>query len=295
MQNSPVAIGGMQRRMDPVLRARLNLPDGAALRLGLLRKTLASIDGASRLVFGEPFFALRESEALLEQLSSTPYDQVAAAVLRAKGGTRIVARGLENVPARGPVIIASTHPTGMFDYVAHAGALAALRPDLKVVANREVEVFLGPDAIVPVKIDRANRALSAKATLRAMHAHLKQGGALLVFGSGRVPRCRNGRLLEPDWPDGTTRTSLACEAPVVPAALDACNSRYYYLMRCAATRLSGGNDNIGAMIGSLRYAAELLEKLGGSYDLHYGTALPPGTAPATLKAAAEGLVPGLYA
>lgn len=52
----------------------------------------------------------------------------------------------------------------MFDFFAHAGALGRRRPDLKLVANQEVEVFLGSDAIVPVRFDRNNRVMSSDAT-----------------------------------------------------------------------------------------------------------------------------------
>ncbi|OZO45478.1 hypothetical protein CGU37_29280 [Pseudomonas fluorescens] len=59
--------------------------------------------------------------------------------------------------------------------------------------------------------------------------------------------------------------------------------------------LSGGNDDFGRTVASLRYVSELLAKLGGRYDVHYGPVQPPGTPPAALKGLAEGLVPGLYA
>lgn len=287
-------IASHERHMDDVLRARLHLAGDAKLRLGLLRGAIGAADGASRLLFGKPFFALRESEALLSRLAEVPKEELVATVLGLDGGTTIVPHGLEHVPPTGPVVIASTHPTGMFDFVAHAAALGAVRRDLRVVANQEAAAFLGPDMIVPVRIDRENRAISTKPVFAAMQAHLGQGGALLIFGSGRVPHRRNGRLVEPAWRSGATRISELTGAPVIPAAPDARNSRYYYRLRSAAQALGGGDDNIGAMVASLRYAAELLEKLGGRYDIHYGPALPPGTSPEALKVAAEGLVPGLY-
>ena len=47
-------------------------------------------------------------------------------------------------------------------------------------------------------------------------------------------------------------------------------------------------------MASLRYVSELLSKLGGSYDLHYGPVQPAGTPPEVLQELAENLVPGLY-
>lgn len=280
--------------MDPVLRARLHLGANRTWPLALLRGGLHTADALSRAVLGKPFFGLRECEDLLRRTEGKLGTDLLAEVLAMRGGTEIVAHGLDHVPAQGPVVIAATHPTGIFDFIAHAGALLPLRPDLRVVANQEVERFLGPEAIVPVRIDRQNRALSGRATYEAMQRHLDTGGALLIFGSGRVPNCRDGQLAEPPWRDGASRVSAQCAAPVVPAALDARNSRYYYRLRALAQMLSGGSDDFGAMIGSLRYAAEMLDKLGGRYHVHYGAPQPPGTAPERLKQLAETLVPGLY-
>ena len=58
--------------------------------------------------------------------------------------------------------------------------------------------------------------------------------------------------------------------------------------------MTGGNEYLGREIASLRYSSELIAKLGGRYEVHYGNKLAPGTPPADIKAAAEGLVPGLY-
>lgn len=287
--------GTDSRPFDSVLRARLHLAPDSTVRLALVRLALNAMDWSSRATVGKPFFALKESEALLGRLTGLSSDDLLRDVLALNGGTRIEPHGLEHVPTSGPAIIASTHPTGMFDFVLHAGALARVRPDLKVVANQEAARFLGPDKIVPVRIDKNNRAQSSVRTIEGMQRHLLDGGALLIFGSGRVPDCRDGKLVEPPWRSGTSRISQLCKAPIVPAAVNARNSRFYYRIRSFGRFVSGGDDNFGAMVGSLRYSAELLEKLGGQYDVHYGPRLAPGTKPDSLKEAAESLVPGLYA
>ena len=285
---------GVKRPMDAALRARLHLSEQSKIKLQLFRAAMDTVDAVSRTAFGKPFFSLRETEKLIAQLDGLNGRELVGAILRRNGGTTIVSQGLEHVPAKGPVIVASTHPTGMFDFLAHAGALLKLRPDLKVVANQEVERFLGGDSIIPVRIDKQNRALRANSTFSAMKSHLENGGALLIFGSGRVPGQTGGRLVEPEWRGGTSRISQHCQAPIVPAALNAANSRYYYRIRALAQFLSR-DDNIGAMVASLRYASELLEKLGGRFEVFYGAPMQPGTAPHLLKSSAERLVPGLYA
>lgn len=280
--------------MDELLRARLRIAEGADLRLKALRLIMHTVDVFNRTVTGQAFFALRETEQVLIELDGRTGPDLVRALLARNGGTQITPHGLENIPLRGPVVIGATHPIGTFDFIAHAGALLDHRPDLKVVANREAERFLGPEHIIAVDLDRKDNVLSARQTRTGMQAHLQDGGALLVFGSGRVPDMTDGLLIEPSWRSGITRMSAATEAPIVPASADMRNSRHYYRTRKLAQTLSGGNEDFGRTVASLRYVSELLAKLGGSYDVHYGPMQPPGTSPEKLKALAEGLVPGLY-
>jgi hypothetical protein len=280
--------------MDELLRARLRIAQGADLRLKALRAGMGAVDLFNRVFTGQAFFALRETERVLIELDGRTGEELVRALLAMKGGTTITAHGLENIPASGPVVIGATHPIGTFDFIAHAAALLDLRPDLKVVANREAERFLGLERIIAVDLDRKDNVLSARRTRDGMKAHLQAQGALLVFGSGRVPDMVGGRLIEPPWRSGITRMSAESGAPVVPASTNMRNSRHYYRTRKLARVLSGGNEDFGRTVASLRYVSELLAKLGGSYQVHYGEIQPPGTPPEALKALAEGLVPGLY-
>ncbi len=284
---------------DALLRARLRRPEGAHLRLWAIRAGLGAVDGLSRALTGAGFFGLAELEQVLTELDGRTGPALVRALLERDGGTELVAHGLEHVPRNGPVVIAATHPVGTFDFIAHAGVLLPRRPDLKVVANREAQRFLGADLIVAVDLDRRDRVLGAAATRSGMKAHLEAGGALLVFGSGRVADRtagrdgRDGRLVEPAWRKGATRASAEAGAPVVPAAADLCNSAQYYRLRHAVRRLTGSDDK-GRAVASLRYVPELLGQLGRRHELYYGPPEPPGTPPERLKALAEGLVPGLY-
>lgn len=269
------------------------MPHDALIRLHLMRGLIHLVDGTSRTLFHKPFFGLRECEALWRDLGMATDLDLIGKLLSLKGGTTLDAHGIENVPETGPALIASTHPSGPFDFIAHAGALLSRRPDLKVVAHDDTRTFLGDDRVVSVRVDRHNHALSARATIAAMENHLRDGGALLIFGSGRVPHSDGKTLFERHWRPGATRVSQTCDVPVIPAGINVRNSRYYYRLRQLAHRLSG-SDNVAVTVGSLRYLIEMLDQLGGRYDLHYGPPLAPGSPPELLQRHAEALVPGLY-
>lgn len=284
----------LENPMDELLRVRLRLPLDAKLRVKAIRRGMELVDWFTRNTTGQAFFALRDTERVLRELNGRIGPELLTALLNMKGGTTVTAHGLENVPETGAVVIGSTHPIGTFDFIVHAGALLDRRPDLKVVANREAEQFLGADMIIPVDFSRSDKVTSARRTLSEMEAHLQIGGALLVFGSGRVPGMKDGLLVEPEWRTGITRMSAATGAPIIPASPDMRNSRHYYRTRRMAYLLSGGNEGFARTFASLRYVSELMSKLGGTYTVHYSEPVAPGTAPDVLQKIAEGLVPGLY-
>ena len=280
--------------MDELLRARLRIPEGSDFKLAALRGAMRTIDFIGRTLGVLPFFALCEAEAMLIELDGRTGPELVDHIMAQKGGTQIDVHGLENIPTTGRVVIVSTHPIGTFDFIVHASALLRHRPDLMVVANREAERFLGKGRIIAVDLSKDEKVTSPRRTMEEMTAHLSQDGAILIFGSGRVPGQVDEYLKERPWRSGVTRVSAVTGAPIVPASTNMRNSKYYYRTRRWIGFLSGGNDDLGRNIASLRYVSELLAKLGGRYAVHYGTQLEPGTPAHVLQENAESLVPGLY-
>lgn len=280
--------------IDSLLRARLGIERGADKRLAALRGAMRGVDGVLRGLTGRAFFSAREAEQILTALEGRTGPEMIDTLMAMRGGTVVRAPGLEHIPQSGAVIVGATHPSGAFDFLAHARALMEKRPDLKVVANREAERFLGADRIIAVDLGQNKKVSNPHTTLSGMEAHVKSGGALLVFGSGKVAGMTRGQLFEPDWRMGITRISADTGTPIVPGALNVKNSIHYYRTRRAFGVLSGGNDDFGRVVASLRYVTEVVGKLGGQYDVAYGAAKAPGTDAPVLQRAAEALVPGLY-
>jgi len=94
------------------------------------------------------------------------------------------ARGEENIPPEGPLVIASNHPAGVDSLVISAHVS---RPDYKVIIGdipffenlphvRECAIF------APETNDIGGRMRAVRESLR----HLKSGGALLIFARGGI-------------------------------------------------------------------------------------------------------------
>lgn len=94
------------------------------------------------------------------------------------------ARGVENIPASGPLVIASNHPANVDSIVISAHVN---RPDYKVIIG-EIPFFqhlphINERAIfAPDKNDTMGRMQVIRASIR----HLKSGGALLIFPRGGI-------------------------------------------------------------------------------------------------------------
>jgi hypothetical protein len=107
-----------------------------------------------------------------------------AAWLLRRLATGLDARGVENVPAQGPLIIASNHP-GAVDSLAVVAS--AQRPDVKIIASAVPFLQSLPNIrnyliFAPKPKHVEARMLALRESIR----HLESGGALLLFAHGNI-------------------------------------------------------------------------------------------------------------
>jgi hypothetical protein len=92
------------------------------------------------------------------------------------------AYNVENIPREGPLLITSNHP-GTCDSLVIAANIP--RPDLKIVATG-IPFIQGlrnaADHLIYTTMDIHERMMVVRATIR----HLKDGGAVLIFPTGRI-------------------------------------------------------------------------------------------------------------
>ncbi|QRN83450.1 hypothetical protein JR338_01465 [Chloroflexota bacterium] len=95
----------------------------------------------------------------------------------------IRASGVEHIPTSGPVMLLATHP-GAYDSMA-IGSLVP-RTDLKVIATGTRLYSVMPNLRPNVFFVKKGDVRENMMTLRNAIEHLRQGGTLLQFGSGRI-------------------------------------------------------------------------------------------------------------
>ncbi|MGB9751916.1 lysophospholipid acyltransferase family protein [Roseiflexus castenholzii] len=136
---------------------------------------------------------------------------------------RLEIYGAECVPHRGPLLVLSNHP-GMSDAMALFVALS--RPDLKVIAAERKLLHLLPNisrhlVFIPEGESESRGRMSG---MRTIAAHLRRGGAALIYPAGRI---EPDPLVMPDAIDALVNWSesvslfarLAPEALVLPVAI----------------------------------------------------------------------------
>ncbi len=136
-------------------------------------------------------------------------------------GCDVAPGGIENIPRRGPVLIAANHPFGGIDGVVLGCIVARVRSDVKFLGNyllrRMPELR---DRVIPVDPFGTAGAAHANAQgLRHAVRWLRDGGALIVFPAGEVSHLDLFRreVADPPWSPhvaGLLRLSGAAALPV---------------------------------------------------------------------------------
>ena len=109
---------------------------------------------------------------------------------------------LERIPAQGPVVLFANHPSGALEGLMLAALCGKARPDLKILASDALLRIPQLAQLAPMllPLNLSGGAAANAAVLRAAMTHLRAGGALGIFPSGRVARWQLGRgIAEQPW------------------------------------------------------------------------------------------------
>ncbi len=109
---------------------------------------------------------------------------------------------LERIPAHGPVVLFANHPSGALEGLMLAALCGKARPDLKILASDALLRIPQLAQLAPMllPLNLSGGAAANAAVLRSAMTHLREGGALGIFPSGRVARWQLGRgIAEQPW------------------------------------------------------------------------------------------------
>lgn len=146
--------------------------------------------------------------------------------------TKIIAKGLENIPTTGGFIIASNHPLGGFDGLALMEAVAKKREDIQFLVN-DILFTLGTmdDLFIPV-----NKHGSQNAPARIEQAY-KSENAVLIFPAGLVSRKQDGKVMDLEWKKSFITKAIQYDKQIIPTYIDGKNSSFFYNLSLWRKRL----------------------------------------------------------
>jgi putative hemolysin len=187
--------------------------------------------------------------------------------------------GLENLPASGPLIVVSNHPTGIADGIVLWRALAQRRPDLFIFANADAMRVLPQlvDVLAPVEWRPELRTHKQnRETLAYAQTAFEAGRVAVIFPSGRLAKRRWWSLHERPWMASAAMLARKYALPVVPLHITARNSALFYLF-----------DRIHPTLRDITLFHEVLNKRHQPYRVTVGAPIDPATLPSGTAEATE--------
>ncbi len=179
--------------------------------------------------------------------------------------------GLDNIPATGPALIVSNHPTGIADGIVLHAVVSAVRDDLFIYANHDMIRVLPQmeELIAPVewRVEKRSHA-KTRATMDYTRAALGQGRIGLIFPSGRLAKRRGMALDERPWMASAMMIARKFDVPLIPLRIRARNSALFYLL-----------DALHPTLRDVTLFHEVLNKAGHTYRITVGQPIAPATLP----------------
>lgn len=151
---------------------------------------------------------------------------------------------IARIPATGPLVVVANHPSGVVDGMIMAEIINRVRSDFKILTRSlltgipEVEQFMIP---VPFPHEDNSRELGLQMRNETM-AHLKSGGAIILFPAGKVAASETffGPAIEAEWNVFTHKMIRGSGATILPIKFEGQNSRAYMIANLLSATVRQG-------------------------------------------------------
>ena len=151
---------------------------------------------------------------------------------------------IAKIPKKGSLVITANHPHGLVDGMVLAELIGKVRTDYKILTRslltgvKQIDQFM-----IPVPFDHEENALKKSLEMRkSAMDHLKKGGVIVVFPSGKVASSETmfGNVVEGDWNPFTAKLIQKSGANVLPIFFPGSNSRLYQIANQVSATLRQG-------------------------------------------------------
>lgn len=184
-------------------------------------------------------------------------------------GADVVLKGLENIPKKGGVILASNHPLGGLDGVAFMYAVGQVRSDLQFLVN---DILLNVTNFEPLFIPVNKHGANPRAALKIIDEAYASDAAVMVFPAGLVSRKIDGVVKDLEWTKSFINKAIQYQRDVIPVHIDGVNSNWFY-------NLSKWRGKLGikANLEMFYLVDEMYKQRGRTITLTFGKPIPAST------------------
>jgi putative hemolysin len=253
--------------VDQLIHERAPWLERQGLGVAAVRKLLHLLLQYNRTIrVGEGLETMPEGTAVMHALSEM-------------FARHVEVQGLEHVPATGPAMVVSNHPTGIADGIVLFSALAQRRPDLFIFANADAIRVMPQlaELIAPVEWRPEKRSHKQnRETMTYAHGAFRDGRLAVLFPSGRLAKRRWLSLHERPWLPSGAMMARRFNLPIVPLHITARNSAMFYLF-----------DRIHPSLRDITLFHEVLNKKHQPYRITIGAPIDVATLPSGSAEAIE--------
>jgi putative hemolysin len=148
------------------------------------------------------------------------------------------------IPKTGPLVVVANHPHGLVDGMIMGELISRVRPDFKILTRSlltgipEIAEFMIP---VPFPHEDNARELGLQMRNETM-AHLKAGGAIILFPAGKVAMSETffGPSIESEWNVFTHKMIQRSGAMILPIRFTGQNSRAFLIANLVSDTVRQG-------------------------------------------------------
>jgi len=182
-------------------------------------------------------------------------------------GLTVSASGLENVPEKGPVIIAANHPLGGMDAMTLIRFIGTKRQDIRFLVN-DILTRLPQFGEVFVPVNKLGS--NAKSNLERIEEIYASDKAVMIFPAGLCSRKKNGEVKDLEWHKSFVSKAQKYKHPIIPICVKAQNSHWFYNLSRFRTAMG-----IKANIEMFYLPDEMFKQKGKKIELIIGQPIQP--------------------
>lgn len=185
--------------------------------------------------------------------------------------TSVNAKGLQNIPEKGNVIIASNHPLGGLDGMALMKAVSQKRKDIKFIVN---DILLKLKNYSGIFVGVNKLGSTPKAALLEVEKVFASDNAILFFPAGLVSRKQkiNGQwqIQDLEWNKTFVQKAVEYSKPIVPVFIEGKNSNFFYNLSYWRRKLG-----IKGNIEMLFLPDEMFKQKNQCININFGLPISP--------------------